>query len=48
MSRGADSDHQKLIGLTSAVHQAKDDDSKALEQLPDLVQGVREWFGLRN
>lgn len=45
---GADSDHQKLIGLASAVRRAKDGDAEALEQLPDLVRDVREWFGLRS
>jgi hypothetical protein len=44
----ADADHQKLIGLASAVQRAKDGDSEALEQLPDLVRDVREWFGLRH
>lgn len=46
--READPDHQKLVGLASAVQQAKDGDAEALEQLPDLVKDVREWFGLRN
>jgi len=44
---GVDEDHQKLIGLASAVHRAKDGDAEALEELTGLVQGVREWFGLR-
>jgi hypothetical protein len=44
----ADADQQKLIGLASAVQRAKDGDTEALEQLPVLVRGVREWFGLRN
>jgi hypothetical protein len=45
---GADSDLQRLIGLASAVRRAKDGDAEALEQLPVLVQDVREWFGLRH
>jgi hypothetical protein len=45
---GVDSDHQKLIGLASAVRRAKDGDVEAIEQLPDLVRDVREWFGLRS
>jgi hypothetical protein len=44
---GADRDHQKLIALASAVERAKDGDAEALEQLPDLVRDMREWFGLR-
>jgi hypothetical protein len=44
----ADADHQKLIGLASAVKRAKDGDREARERLPDLVRVVREWFGLRN
>ena len=44
----ADKDQEKLIGLASAVARAKDGDMEALDQLPALVRGVREWFGLRN
>lgn len=43
-----DSDHQKLVGLASAVERAKDGDADALEHLPDLVRDVREWFGLKD
>ena len=43
-----DPDHDKLIGLASAVRRARDGAAVALEQLPALVRGVREWFGLRN
>ena len=43
-----DRDYQKLIGIASAVRRARDGDTDALEQLPALVRGVREWFGLRN
>jgi hypothetical protein len=45
---GVDRDFQKLIGLASAVQRAKGGDAEALEQLPDLMKGVREWFGLRH
>jgi hypothetical protein len=43
-----DSDEYKLVALASAVQRAKDGDREAREQLPDLVRGVREWFGLRH
>jgi hypothetical protein len=43
-----ESDEYKLVALASAVQRAKDGDRVAREQLPDLVRGVREWFGLRN
>lgn len=42
-----ESDQYKLVALGSAVQRAKDGDAEALEQLPDLVRGVRQWFGLR-
>ena len=41
-------DHDKLTGLASAIQRARDGDADALDQLPGLVRGVREWFGLRN
>jgi len=44
----ADADHQKLIGLATAVQRAKDGDAEAFEQLPALARDVREWFGLRD
>jgi hypothetical protein len=44
----ADADQQRLIALASAVQRAKDGDREARDQLPNLVRGVREWFGLRN
>jgi hypothetical protein len=43
-----DPDHDKLMGLASAVQKARDGDAAALDHLPGLVRGVREWFGLRN
>jgi hypothetical protein len=43
-----DPDHDKLMGLASAVQRARDGDADALDQLSGLVRGVREWFGLRN
>ncbi|HYH68548.1 MAG TPA: hypothetical protein VD866_27900 [Urbifossiella sp.] len=43
-----ESDEYKLVALASAVQRAKDGDREAREQLPGLVRGVREWFGLRN
>ncbi|HYH65058.1 MAG TPA: hypothetical protein VD866_10220 [Urbifossiella sp.] len=43
-----ESDEYKLVALASAVQRAKDGDRDAREQLPGLVRGVREWFGLRN
>jgi hypothetical protein len=43
-----ETDQFKLVALASAVQRAKDGDTEAIEHLPDLVRGVREWFGLRN
>jgi hypothetical protein len=43
-----ESDQYKLVALASAVQRAKDGDREAREQLPGLVRGVREWFGLRH
>ncbi len=40
-----DPDHDRLIGLASAVGRTRDGDAEALDQLPARV---REWFGLRN
>ena len=43
-----DTDHDKLMGLASTIQRAREGDAAAVEQLPALVRGVREWFGLRN
>ncbi|HEX4610441.1 MAG TPA: hypothetical protein VH092_19785 [Urbifossiella sp.] len=43
-----ESDQHKLIVLATALQRAKEGDLEAFWQLPDLVQKVREWFGLRH
>ena len=43
-----ETEQYKLVALASAVQRAKDGGREAREQLPDLVRGVREWFGLRH